>query len=78
MLNEFALLKPVIRDPIGSFQFLVETIVAQLETDELEDEQACRQSDAQPKDVDGRKHLVLENIAESDGEVVFKHIRCTG
>jgi hypothetical protein len=58
---------------VDSFRVGMKTIIAQFIYHIQEDQQACRDADTHPEDVDGGEKLVFPDIAEGELKVVLKH-----
>jgi hypothetical protein len=65
MLDQLAILKAVVCDPVSAIELLIESVIAQLKAYKLEDEQAHSETGTQPKDVDGRIQFVFPQAAKS-------------
>ncbi len=74
VLNQLPVLKPVIRDSVGSMEFFIELIIAELKTDELKDKKTCRKSDAEPKHIDCGKNFAFEHIAKGHDKIAPYHM----
>ena len=74
MLDQLAVLIPVIINPIQIAHVLVELIIAQLKIHILKDQQTSGHSNSQPDDINRRKYLVLADIPPGGGEITLEHV----
>ena len=74
MLDQFAVLIPVIVNPVQIPCILIELIVAQLEIHILKDQQAGGHTDSQPDHIDKGKDLILADIPPGGDEIALKHV----
>ena len=78
MLDQLAILIPVVINPIQVACIFIELVIAQLEIDILKDEQTGGHSDSQTDDIDNGKDFILADIPPGGGEIVFNIERsCT-
>ena len=73
MLDQLAVLIPVVIDPVKVTCIFVELVIAELKIHKLKDQQAGSHSDSQTDDVDGRKDLILADIPPGGGEITLEH-----
>jgi hypothetical protein len=67
MLDQLAVLIPVIVYPVQVSHIFVELVIAQLEIDILQNEQTGGHADRQADNIDERKYFILSDISPGGG-----------
>jgi hypothetical protein len=73
MLNQLAILVPVVTHPVDIGYMRIELIVTKLEVHVLQYQQTDSHADGQAADIDHRKNLVLFQVAPGCYEIVLEH-----
>jgi len=73
VLDEFAILIPVVIDTVEVPDIFIELIVAQLEIHVLQDQQTGSHADREPDHIDKRENLILPDITPGGSKIALKH-----
>jgi len=73
MLDQLAILIPVVVDPVKIAELGIELIIAQFEVDILKDQQAGGHAYRQTDDIDKGKDLVLADVPPGGGKIALEH-----